>query len=107
MRRFLSLVVISSVVFMLSACTSGSLKWRKYTAGDGTFSINMPDGYVKTEKSENTVFGRQVVHYVTWKPSVFALGKFKLFQITYTDCPKGYTSDTLSLGALLDRSINE
>ena len=100
-------MVISSVVFMLSSCANNNLKWQRYTAGDGSFYISMPEGYTKTEKRENTVFGRQVVHYINWKPSVFALDKFKLFQVTYTDCPVGFTSDTLSLGALLDRSITE
>lgn len=107
MRQFLNLIVIGSIVCMLSSCAQSDLKWQKYTAGDGSFSISMPENYIKTEKRENTVFGRQVVHYIFWKPSVFALDKFKLFQITYTDCPRGFTSDTLTLGALLDRSITE
>ena len=107
MLRSLSVIVFIVFTFTLSSCSQNDVKWQKYTASDGTFSINMPESYTKTEKRENTVFGRQVVHYVSWKPSVFALDKFKLFQITYTECPKGYTSDTLSLGALLDRSISE
>jgi len=87
---------------MLSSCTEKSAHWQKYTSPDGTFSISMPEGYTKVDKKENTVFGRQVVHYITWKPSVFALDKFKLFQVTYTEYPKGEPIE-----AMLDKSITE
>jgi len=107
MRHLLRLTVICTIILTLSSCSEKSGNWQKYTAGDGSFAINMPEGYTKADKRENTVFGRQTVHYITWKPSVFGLDKFKLFQITYTDCPKTAAADTLTIGAMLDKSMTE
>jgi hypothetical protein len=107
MRYFLSLIVTGSIIFLLSSCSENSSKWQKYTASDGSFAINMPENYTKIDKRENTVFGRQTVHYITWKPSSFALDKFRLFQLTYTDCPKGSAADTLTIGAMLDKSMTQ
>ena len=55
----------------------------------------------KAEKTEVTAFGKQVRHFVRWKPSSFAIDKFKLFEVSYTNCPVAL-SDTARLNMMLD-----
>jgi hypothetical protein len=103
MRHFLSLIVISLIILTLPACSKKDRKWVKYTAGDGSFSIKMPENYTVSEEKENTIFGKQVVHYVSWKPSALSLDIFKSFQVKYTDCPQGMPADTVLNRYIADR----
>ena len=99
-----SLVCIALCIF--SSCRNNAPTWAKYTSREGGFSINMPAQIVKSEKHEVTAFGKQVTHFITWKPSSFAIDKFKLFQVSYTDCPARFSADSGRLNAALDSSIN-
>jgi hypothetical protein len=65
----------------------------------------MPPNTVKSEKVEVTAFGKQKVHFITWKPSSFSINKFKLFQVSYTDCPAKIIGDTMMTDFMLDSSI--
>jgi hypothetical protein len=66
----------------------------------------MPEKPQVYDKQEATPFGKQTVHYVSWKPESLELNKFKLFQVSYTDCPTRFTSDANTLSIALDSSIN-
>ncbi len=107
MRKFIHLVSIGLCILLLPACSEEKFSsWSRYTSQSGAFSIEMPPHPKTVDKTEATVFGKQVVHYVTWKPGTFALDKFKMFQVSYTDCPQRFTSDSTTLNAALDSSIN-
>ena len=103
MRVFINLAIIS-IVIVISSCSAPNNKWAKYS--DHSFSVMMPVQPVVADKQEMTLFGKQTVHYITWKPTTLELNKFKLFQVSYTDCPAHYTADTFKLNATLDSSIN-
>jgi hypothetical protein len=104
MRERISLFIIFFCL-LIASCTPPNDKWARYS-GDKTFSVLMPVQPVASDRMEATPFGRQNVHYVTWKPATMELNKFKLFQVSYTDCPSRYTSDTAKLNATLDTCIN-
>ena len=108
--HFRSLVpLLSAIVFTLvfSSCGEDSSNtMSKYTSNEGRFSINMPAHPKKWDKKEVTVFGKQTTHYITWKPSSFALDKFKLFEVSYTDGPANLSYDTGRLNMYLDSGIN-
>lgn len=97
-------VLVLSLTFFAS-CGGNNDKWAVYNSGEGGFSINMPAQPEKTEKVEVTPFGKQKVHFITWKPSTFAIDKFKLFQVSYTDCPPRFASDSIMVDFMLDSSI--
>jgi hypothetical protein len=105
MRIFFFFIFICPYLLLLS-CRENNSKWAKYTSKDGAFSIYMPADIVRSEKTEVTAFGKQVTHFVTWKPSSFAIDKFKLFQVSYTDCPSRFIGDSNRLNTSLDSSIN-
>lgn len=104
MRTFVSLIITALAAFFLQSCSEHHNQWAKYS--DAAFSANMPVKPVASDKVEITPFGKQKVHYVTWKPATLELNKFKLFQVSYTDCPARYTSDSMQMNATLDSSIN-
>lgn len=106
MRRFINLAIVSYFILLFSSCTNNDFRWTKYTAPDGSFSIRMPASAKVFDRQEQTPFGKQVVHYVSWKPSTFELNKFRLFQVSYTDCPARYTIDSSHTNVSLDSSIN-
>ena len=95
---------IIPAVILISSCSQHTNKWAKYS--DHAFSINMPEKPQVYDKQESTAFGKQTVHYVSWKPETLELNKFKLFQVSYTDCPARYTTDSMRLNSALDSSIN-
>ncbi len=105
MRPFFNLIVVCvsflMVSFMISSCNN-TTKWAEYTSKEGSFSVFMPADVKKTDKK----YGKQVIHFVTWKPSSFALDKFKLFEVSYTDVPGAVGADTARLNILLDTSIS-
>jgi hypothetical protein len=104
MRAFANPIVICLTFLVCLSCSTHRNKWTKYS--DRTFSASMPEGAVLSDKQEVTPFGKQSVHYVTWKPSTLELNKFKLFQVSYTDCPARFTGDSMKMNAALDSSIN-
>ena len=90
---------------MLASCSEKDSKWEKFNVTEGNYSILMPSDAKKYVKQEETIFGKQAVHYLSWKPSTFSLNKIKLFQVTYTSCPRSAMADTVLLNATLDNSI--
>ena len=108
MRAFFNLALIItgtlSVVLTFSSCSNKVSKWTKYS--DRNFSITMPEKPQVYDRQEATPFGKQTVHYVSWKPESLELNKFKLFQVSYTDYPSRFTTDTATLNMSLDSSIN-
>lgn len=92
--------------FGLVACKNNNKnEWAIYSSGPGAFSVNMPVKPELTQKTEVTPFGKQVVHFVTWRPSAVSISKFKLFQVSYTDCPPAIVADTIMTQVMLDSSI--
>ncbi len=104
MRAFTNLALISFVIFACVSCSENDNRWAKYS--DRSFSIRMPEKPKVYDKTEATPFGKQTVHYVSWTPESLELNKFKLFQVSYTNCPAAFTSDTGILSISLDSSIN-
>ncbi len=104
MRTLINLIICCTAGIILSSCSEHNNRWSKYS--DHAFSVSMPEGPKVYDKVEVTPFGKQTVHYVSWKPETLELNKFKLFQVSYTDCPAHFTSDTMKMNAILDSSIN-
>lgn len=98
-------IILGFSLLLLASCGEDT-SWTKYTSNEGRFSINMPAHPRKWDKKEVTVFGKQTTHYITWKPSSFALDKFKLFEVSYTDASVPLSSDSAHLNMLLDSGIN-
>ena len=101
MRPLIQLIIICVLFCLVSSCRDQT-PWAQYTAKDAGFTVFMPSKPVRTDKKT----GKQVIHYVTWKPETFALNKFKLFEVSYTDYPGFVNSDSTALNALMDSSIN-
>ena len=78
--RYIS--IICALSFFLTACGSEERGWKNQIVPEGNFSVDMPLPMQKAEKTEITVFGKQVRHFVRWKPSSFAIDKFKLFEVS-------------------------
>ncbi len=100
--RSLQNVVVACVAFCLLPSCKEKTTWSEYTSKDAGFTVFMPTHPARTDGK----VGKQTIHYVTWKPTTFALDKFKLFQVSYTDYPGFVNSDSVRLNALLDSSIN-
>lgn len=96
--------ILFSIVFFTS-CNTEETKWSLQTIGEGGFVVNMPSNIEKSEKTEITAFGKQVRHFVRWKPSSFAIDKFKLFEVSYTNSPVSQDADSASLNTALDKAI--
>ncbi|NCX95611.1 MAG: hypothetical protein EBX41_04225 [Chitinophagia bacterium] len=99
----------STLIFCLltlNSCKNTGTKWKTYKSVEGGFSINMPEELIKKNQVEKTPFGKQIVHYIIWKPDALSIGKFKLFQVSYTDCPDNFLRDSTSLKRTLDSSIS-
>ncbi len=94
MHKLSHLVILCTLFLVLSSCAEKETKWDKYNVPEGNFSIQMPVDAKKFIRQEETIFGKQAVHYLSWKPSTFSLNKIKLFQVTYTTCPRSAMSDT-------------
>ncbi|GAA4466205.1 hypothetical protein GCM10023093_19930 [Nemorincola caseinilytica] len=102
MRYFLFSILFAIV---LPSCSRDDTGWKTHTIPEGNFSADMPSPVQKAEKTEVTVFGKQVRHFVRWKPSSFAIDKFKLFEVSYTDCPANVLTDTFRLNMILDSAV--
>ncbi len=104
-KLIISFIFVLSTLFLFS-CKDDNSEWAVYTSAEGGFSIKMPANPKKTEKKEVTAFGKQVTHFITWKPSNLTIDKFKLFEVSYTDVPARFTKDSATLQLMLDSSIN-
>lgn len=100
MRSFICIAIVSLCLFM-SSCKDKT-PWAQYNAKDAGFTVFMPANPVRTDKKA----GKQTIHFITWKPATFALDKFKLFEVSYTDFPGVAVGDSVSRNALLDSAIN-
>jgi hypothetical protein len=103
MRTFLSIICFS---FLLLSCGEKNDKWATQNVPEGGFSVGMPTPVEKTKKTEETVFGKQERHFVSWKPSSVAINKFKLFEVSYISCPPSKIADSIQLNAVLDKAID-
>jgi hypothetical protein len=98
-------VLILLIVIILS-CRDKKARWATYTSTEGGFSVFMPEKPNTTTKTLTTAFGKQKVHFVTWKPQDLTLEKFSLIQISYTDFPAKFRRDTFTKNRLLDTSMS-
>jgi len=101
--RLILTFFISAII--LSSCGGENHKWEPYVSKEGNFTITMPTPIEKAEKNELTTFGKQPRYFVRWKPSSFAIDKFKLFEVSYTNCPASATTDSARLNATLDSAV--
>ena len=67
--------------------------------------IMMPGSAKQHDKVEETVFGKQTTHFLTWRPGAFAMNKFKLFEISYTDCKPAMIADSMSRENVMDAAV--
>jgi hypothetical protein len=101
--RYFSYLLILPLLML--ACSSEERGWKNHTVPEGNFSVDMPMPMQKAEKTEITVFGKQVRHFARWKPSSMAIDKFKLFEVSYTDCPASVLSDSFRINMVLDSAV--
>lgn len=106
MRSLLSFACIIFACIAVTSCGTNKKEWTTITSGDGGFSILMPPNTVKKDKMEVTSFGKQMIHFISWKPSNFSIDKFKLFEISYTACPDRFITDSIMREVMLDSSIS-
>jgi len=92
-------------VFSISCSTADDVKWVNIVSKEGGYSVNMPYGSKKEDKQETTIFGKQTVHYCSWVPTILGFVKFKLFQLSYTECPASVNMDQPSVSDLLNKGI--
>ncbi len=102
MRNLVKITAIISICF-LASCAGNNMEWAKITSNEGGYIIQMPSPAVKKDKKD--IFWKGVTHFTSWKPSAFAIDKFKLFEISYTDCPPSVSTDSLMLNVMLDSAI--
>lgn len=103
MRYILSFFLLSVSLF---SCSNDEKGWKQHAVPEGNFTVEMPAPIQKAEKKEVTVFGKQVRHFVRWKPSSMAIDKFKLFEVSYTQCPAGLEGDSMKIQAILDEAVD-
>ena len=103
MRNVLKISSVLLLLCMTLSCGRDNIVWEKYTSNEGGFIVEMPTPIKKTDKKD--LFWKGTTHFVSWKPSTFAIDKFKLFQVSYTDCPPGVSTDSLLLNVMLDSAI--
>lgn len=107
MRHILFHIFLSALfAITLPSCSHEDSAWKTHTIPEGNFSVDMPSPIQKADKTEVTVFGKQVRHFVRWKPSSFAIDKFKLFEASYTNCPGAALNDTFRLNRILDSAVD-
>jgi len=100
-----NLTILLLALTVLSSCGAEHNAWSVESVADGGFTINIPTPIEKTQKTEVTPFGKQVRHFVRWKPSSFAIDKFKLFEVSYTNCNPAAIADSSNLNIMLDSAI--
>lgn len=106
MRFVKNLFCIFFIAVLFISCGGNTGQWAKHNVPEGGYSISMPADAKKTEKKEFTAFGKQTTHFLTWKPSSFAIDKFKLFQVSYTNCPANVMADSNLMNLMLDSAID-
>jgi len=102
--RLVNSVLVFICMLVISCSPSG--KSVKYASNADGFSVYFPATPKTSVKQDLTTFGKQAVHYVTWKPGTFDINKLKLLQVSYTDCPRSASADSVRLNITLDSSIN-
>jgi len=104
------LLLVGLIINMLYVQSCGGdhsvLKMETYTSADGGFSINMPSDPKRTVKVITTPFGKQATTFIEWKPDNISINKFKLFQVSFTDCPASLMTDSSGRQRILDSAIN-
>lgn len=105
MRSSIYIIALCVISVYLSACGGAKSGWAVYTSGEGGFTVEMPADPKKTQKDEITAFGKQTVHFISWKPSTFSIDKFKLFQVSYTNVPASLASDSIMMDVMMDSCI--
>ncbi len=101
MRSVIYLMVLLAFATTMFSCKDET-PWAQYTSKEAGFSVFMPAGPKKSDHKN----GKLTMHSVTWKPETFALDKFKLFEVSYTDYPSFVASDSNKVNALLDTAIS-
>ncbi len=105
--RFAAMIILMAAAGLFQSCGGGGgTQWTTYTSADGGFSVEMPDESKPSEQVLPTPFGKQIVHFVAWKPSSLTIDKFRLFQVSYTACPSRVVTDSTGTQSALDSSIN-
>jgi hypothetical protein len=99
------LIIAICIVLGLQSCSREDAGWKTHAINEGNFTIDMPSPVIKADKVEETVFGKKTRHLVSWKPSSFAIDKFKLFEVSYIDCPLSLSSDTFKMNNALDEAV--
>ena len=103
MHKLLKPITICSVFCFLLSCAGDHIVWEKYTSNEAGFNILMPQPIKK--KDQKGIFWKATTHFISWTPPTFAIDKFKLFQISYTDCPPSVATDSLLMNVMLDSAI--
>ena len=96
--------ILVGLILSAGSCKPSNTIWEYYTSREGGFSIVMPPEPKKVDKVLTTPFGKQAVHFIEWRPESLTIDKFKLFQVSYTNCAGG-GGDSLSRQRILDSSI--
>lgn len=99
-----ALYLITAIIFC-SSCGAEHNTVKVQNFSEGNFSALMPTPVEKTQKTETTVFGKQVRYFVKWQPSTFAIDKFKLFEVSYTSCPAAVMADSVGMNKYLDEAV--
>jgi hypothetical protein len=92
-------------VIFLTACSQEKTTWSELSSNEGGFTINMPAPVKKSEKVIETPFGNQKVCFFSWQPPGYAIDKFKLFEVSYTNVPSRVANDSALTEEMLDKSI--
>lgn len=102
--RTIVLLLASAILF--SSCGGSNGDWVDHNVTEAGFIISLPTPIIKTKKNEVTPFGKKDRNFVRWKPSNFALSKFKLFEVSYVPCPAYIAGDSARMAAVLDSAVN-
>lgn len=102
MRPF---ILFITTIFILSSCKNDDNKWSVQSFPEGNFSINIMSPVTKSKKTEMTAFGKQERFFVRWKPSSLTIDKFKLFEVSYTQCPASIAADSTMCSIMLDSAV--
>ena len=105
MRPILNILVAGILLICSASCSQEESKWNEFTSNEGGFTINMPTPVKKTDRIVETPFGNQNVHFYSWQPPGYAIDKFVLFEISYTNVPARIANDSTLMQEALDKSI--
>jgi len=93
-------------VLLLSSCRPKKKhQLELYTSSDGGFSILLPGKPELSTKNQMTVFGNQTVHYIKWKLGSMDIYKLRVIEISYMNCGRQFTYDSLHRNRSLDTAV--